>query len=399
MTTDSAFEAWKQRAASASVFDVAGRLGAKLGKGKVERVGPCPRCGGTDRFSVNSRKRVFNCRGAEGGDVIAMVRHVLGLDFIAACEWIIGEPPPGRGTTLTEEQERAAEQARAAAADAEAKREADNDAFRERERGILYDIWRRAAVDAGELADYLALRLGPRWRDIPAVARPRLRLVRDMPYYRQGADRGEILAHAPAMIAPMIDAAGIFRALHFTYLDLSTPNGKLRLTDPDAAGELLPAKKMRGSKGGRWIDLFPRRADEAPARKLVLGEGIEKTLAVWLALSLAGRDLAEWAFWVAADLGNLAGKAAASMAHPTLRHASGRPVRIAGIEPDPVARAIVVPDQVDDVILLGDTTSDPFTTRCALARATRRYAREGRTVRVAWAPEGVDFDDILRMAA
>ena len=33
-------------------------------------------------------------------------------------------------------------------------------------------------------------------------------------------------------------------------------------------------------------------------------------------------------------------------------------------------------------------------TRCALARAAARYARAGRTVLVAWAPEGRDFNDI-----
>jgi len=31
--------------------------------GSNEHVGPCPRCGGRDRFGVNTRKRVFNCRG------------------------------------------------------------------------------------------------------------------------------------------------------------------------------------------------------------------------------------------------------------------------------------------------------------------------------------------------
>lgn len=28
-------------------------------RGKVERVGPCPRCGGTDRFSINIKKQLF----------------------------------------------------------------------------------------------------------------------------------------------------------------------------------------------------------------------------------------------------------------------------------------------------------------------------------------------------
>ena len=46
--------------------------GIKL-RGKVERVGPCPNCGGHDRFAINIRKQVWNCRGChKGGDRIAL---------------------------------------------------------------------------------------------------------------------------------------------------------------------------------------------------------------------------------------------------------------------------------------------------------------------------------------
>jgi phage/plasmid primase-like uncharacterized protein len=49
--------------------------GIKL-RGRIERVGPCPRCGGTDRFSINTRKQLFNCRGCrKGGDVIELVKQ------------------------------------------------------------------------------------------------------------------------------------------------------------------------------------------------------------------------------------------------------------------------------------------------------------------------------------
>jgi hypothetical protein len=39
------------------------RRGIRL-RGTIERVGPCPVCGGRDRFSINTKKRVWNCRGA-----------------------------------------------------------------------------------------------------------------------------------------------------------------------------------------------------------------------------------------------------------------------------------------------------------------------------------------------
>jgi phage/plasmid primase-like uncharacterized protein len=31
-------------------------------KGRIERCGPCPKCGGNDRFSINTLKGVWNCR-------------------------------------------------------------------------------------------------------------------------------------------------------------------------------------------------------------------------------------------------------------------------------------------------------------------------------------------------
>jgi hypothetical protein len=56
--------------------------------------GACPVCGGTDRFGVNTRKQVFNCRGCGAkGDVIALVRHVEGLPFREAVEHLTGEQP------------------------------------------------------------------------------------------------------------------------------------------------------------------------------------------------------------------------------------------------------------------------------------------------------------------
>jgi putative DNA primase/helicase len=71
-----------------------------LGLKKIgaELVGACPRCGGTDRFAINTRLGRFNCRGcgAKGGDGLALVMHVRGLnprdgaDFREAVEAVIG---------------------------------------------------------------------------------------------------------------------------------------------------------------------------------------------------------------------------------------------------------------------------------------------------------------------
>jgi putative DNA primase/helicase len=78
------------------IASIAERLGARLKRsGPNERVGPCPVCGGCDRFGVNTRKQVFNCRHCSiGGDAIALVRHVTGLGYHAARSFIGEEQRP-----------------------------------------------------------------------------------------------------------------------------------------------------------------------------------------------------------------------------------------------------------------------------------------------------------------
>jgi putative DNA primase/helicase len=72
------------------------RRGIRLaGKGK-DRSGPCPMCGGDDRFSINTVKRVFNCRGCKAtGDVIALVQFLDNCNFNAAVETLTGGRPAG----------------------------------------------------------------------------------------------------------------------------------------------------------------------------------------------------------------------------------------------------------------------------------------------------------------
>jgi hypothetical protein len=203
------------------------------------------------------------------------------------------------------------------------------------------------------------------------------------------------------MLAPIVDAKGKFRALHTTWLDLNRPNGKALIKDPET-GDELPAKKVRGSKAGNAIHLV--HATERP-HTLFIGEGIETVLSVWLALRMDRErnndalGMVNMIFWSAVDLGNIGGRAAETVPHPARKTAGGRVQRVPGPEPDMASPAIAIPDSVTDLVLLGDGDSDRFTTQCALARAARRYAAPGRTVRVAWAPDGEDFNDELRKAA
>jgi hypothetical protein len=91
---NTSYEAWISRARSVLIEDEIAHRRIEL-KGKIERVGPCPKCGGEDRFSINTTKQVFNCRGCEtGGDVIDLVRHLDGVDFVTACTTLAREQPP-----------------------------------------------------------------------------------------------------------------------------------------------------------------------------------------------------------------------------------------------------------------------------------------------------------------
>jgi Toprim domain/CHC2 zinc finger len=67
------------------IEDEIARRGIRLVGRGAERSGPCPVCGGRDRFSINIKKQVWNCRGCgRGGDAIDLVRHLDGVDFRTA---------------------------------------------------------------------------------------------------------------------------------------------------------------------------------------------------------------------------------------------------------------------------------------------------------------------------
>jgi len=69
--------------------------GIRLAGRSSEMCGPCPACGGNDRFSVNLKKQVFNCRGcgAKGAGSIDLVMFLDGCDFSLAVETLTGVQP------------------------------------------------------------------------------------------------------------------------------------------------------------------------------------------------------------------------------------------------------------------------------------------------------------------
>ena len=56
------------RARDFDIVSTAESLGASLKRATAtEWVGPCPKCGGRDRFAVNVKRRVWHCRGCAKG--------------------------------------------------------------------------------------------------------------------------------------------------------------------------------------------------------------------------------------------------------------------------------------------------------------------------------------------
>ena len=84
------------RARQTDILEVARRYGTLKRIGSAEYEGPCPVCGGKDRFGVNTKKRLWNCRGCgKGGDVITLARHASGATFAQAVTALAGEALAG----------------------------------------------------------------------------------------------------------------------------------------------------------------------------------------------------------------------------------------------------------------------------------------------------------------
>ncbi|SHF01822.1 Zinc-binding domain of primase-helicase [Kaistia soli DSM 19436] len=393
MTISDAMRAFVEEARAVSIDTEVSRRGLKLMRHGSELVGPCPVCGGRDRFSVNLRKGVFMCRqGGVAGDVIALVEYLDATDFLGACETLTGRPPPKGESRGPDPEELARREALRLAAEAE--RERGERDYREEERARMWRLWTAAAAvtDGSPVDRYLERRRLPLMRGVA------LKVIDSQPYFEGGSE----IWRGPAMIAAIVDGAGTFSGAHLTWIDPVT-FGKAEIVDP-ATGEVLPAKKVRGSMRGGHI---PLSKPLAPCR-LVIGEGIETVLSVRHAMQHVhggGYDAATL-YWSAVSLGNLGGRASETIPHPTLATTDklGRRRRVKVPGPIPAEDSdgrpgLMPPEAIDEVIILGDGDSDRFTTEQHLARASARWKRAGRRIRIAFAPSGHDFNDVLRRTA
>lgn len=457
-----------ERARDVPIAEAAKRLGMAFKRRGSEHPQPCPACGGKDRFSFNTDKNLWNCRGSAGGaDAIGMAAHVMELDlnrrdgFLEACAAVLGEQIPEGATGESEEdraarQQRIAERQRQAEADAAERRKKQID-FRERERGKARGIYLHAVpIDRPPRGPHVRAYLARRGAGVPVDGW--LRWAAELTYWHGEDELGRpaALYSGPAMVAPFIvpasssphggedgkarrgpkgaeataapgegypltkdrqplagapgavlyspprgeDGAEIapgwfIVGCHITWIDLArSPKFRPLLADP-VTGELLPTKKMRGTKKGGLIPL----AGNPFARRWAGGEGIENVLAI----ARAERFRTDTFYFAAGDLGNLAGPAdpASAFPHPTLTKidAKGRerPVMVQGPvpKPDSDGDAIPVPGHVTELLLVGDGDSERVATASAMARAKRRYHRPGRLIPLIWPRAGSDFAQLM----
>lgn len=388
--TRAEWENWIAVARTRDIHDVAVEHGAHLHREGHEWIGPCPICGGRDRFAVNPQKRIFNCRGSgEGtygaGDSINLVMHVVGCDFIEAVERITGTSRPDRTRDESAEDRKKREIRHKALAAEYAKREAE-------ERAALEA---KAARDEASIAEVIK-RAVPIWdthaeaymRETRGLTPPRhltgdLRFVASLDYWGAG-DNGSnepvLLASVPALIAIIRDQLGDVIGISQTYLDPKEPTKWTPTGSPRNS-----AKKIRGRKAGGMIRLG------RPAETIAIAEGWENALA-WYQLGLGPEEVMLAA---AVDLGNLSGRATGNIAHKKLVDPEGRPRRMPNGLPDPKHPGLILPQGIKSVIIIADTDSESYATAGLISVAVRRFHAQELDVEVSWPPTGQDYNQLL----
>jgi len=336
-----------------------------LKRGGNELAGPCPVCGGIDRFSINPRKNLFNCRQCGGGDAIKLVELVQGCDFKAALSFLCGESAvPIDPAELARRQQKA---------DA-AQRQRDIEAERYRADAVAAakKIWSGARAGyRGHILQYLDQR-AIAVDNIPSC----LREIPQHKYYRIEGHTPVHMHTGPCMVAAIQRPDGKLSAVHQTWLDPEQPNGKARIVAGD--GHVLDAKKVRGSKKGGAIRLTGKLQSDI----LVMGEGIETTLSAMVADAVPGA-----AYWAGIDLGNMSGR---------MRQVDGR--RWSGLPDMTDNEAFYPPPWVKRLIFIQDGDSNPTMTRAKLEAGLRRAMAltPGLTGQIVHPGKGVDLNDILR---
>jgi len=303
----------------------------------VKKNGPCPVCGGRDRFSFTDKdgSGSFVCRShhRQGGDGFELVMHLLGCDL----------PTALRGVAAALGQEAGRDNPVRFAKRPQAKPGGDRSA-------ALQKLWQESKpITPG---DSVALYLES--RGVMLAAYPTtLRTHPALPYWHEVHGHPRKLASYPAMIAAVQAPNGKVVALHRTYL---TQGGeKATPIDPDT-GELLAVKKLM-TKGDGVLAGAAIRLAQAD-KKLAIAEGIETALAVQL--------IARVPTWSC--------------------------VSAYGVE------TVEIPDQVQEVFVAADNDASGTGQKAAQKLADRLIAQGRKATVIYPTSEGCDWLDVLTMA-
>lgn len=174
--------------------------------------GPCPICGGKDRYRWDDQNHTggYICAACGAGDGFMLAQKCTGKDFATLAREVralLRQAPP---VSVASDQPRAPD------------------------RRVLARIWQGAHRPApdGPVARYLAARLGRHW---PSDA------VREHPaLHDPGTDRAW-----PALVARITDPAGEGASLHQTYLDPCGAKAPIETPRRLAAGTIPPGSAIR----------------------------------------------------------------------------------------------------------------------------------------------------------
>ena len=357
----------KDRLHLSVVFD---RLGYKVKGTGRNGVTLCPlHKERTASCHVDDHKGRWHCYGCgESGDHIDILILKRGLTF----EQAVSELGGVRGLTDAERIDIEKRQAKIKEEEA---------AERAQKRLWAARLWTRGKDIAGtHAASYLesrGLKVHPSWTFD-------LKFVNELGYSgfqnRDAQDRVP-LGKFPAMIAA-IRSGGELIGVHRTYLDPSEPK---KLQPPGDKSRNKPKKVLGEQLGGViWLS--------EPKSIVAVGEGIETTRSWPLVMATRNQDIYwdDYGLACGVSLGNLSGRSTGSLSHPS---GSGR---VPNGVPDMEHPAIVWPDIVDEIVLLGDGDSDPVMTSARLSCAGRRYREQGIDVLISMADKGKDWNDVLR---
>ncbi len=241
-----------------------------------KRQGPCPACGGTDRYSFDNRRQRgdFICRKCGAGDGFKLLQLVNGWGFTDALRAV--------ATQVGMHDGRMPEPRYQAPAAPTPKPRNENVGYTARIRDLLRTS--TAVENVAEAVAYLANRQC--W---PLPKGTALRAHAAVDYYRDGVGRSiEHVGRFPALLAPLVDQAGDRVSAHVTYLQ---NGGKADVESP---------RKMLSRVGditGVCCRLMPLDGET-----LGVGEGIETCLSA----SALNDDLPTWACLNTALLGRFA---------------------------------------------------------------------------------------------